>query len=208
MSSKHLIHARPPFAGFKKTVFKRLADVSDFIYQIGESESLRKPSKEVPIDKIPTLEMQEKITFLKDCLLKYRKLTGYGRGIAAVQVGIPERFSIIYTSEELIAIINPKITKKSEKLLNYPEMCMSASPIIAPVVRPAWVEFDFYDEKGDLQHWHTKDHTDIGRMMNRVFQHEIDHMEGIINIDLVASPRELILESDPDFYKTATFEEV
>ncbi len=36
----------------------------------------------------------------------------------------------------------------------------------------------------------------------------LDHMEGYINIDRVQSPRELILESDPDFYKTATFEEV
>lgn len=45
-------------------------------------------------------------------------------------------------------------------------------------------------------------------MLNRVFQHEIDHMNGIINIDKVKSPKELILESDPDFHKNAKFEEV
>ncbi len=43
--------------------------------------------------------------------------------------------------------------------------------------------------------------------MNRVFQHEIDHMEGIINIDRCLS-KELTLESDPKFYKKTKFEKV
>lgn len=44
--------------------------------------------------------------------------------------------------------------------------------------------------------------------MNRIFQHEIDHMDGIINIDRTESSKELLLESDPDFYKKAIFVEV
>lgn len=138
----------------------------------------------------------------------YRRLTDHGRGIAAVQVGIPEKFFVVYTPAELIIVINPKVTKKSQSLLLYPEMCMSANPIIAPTVRPAWIEFDYYDEDGKKQQWITKDDTDQGRILNRVFQHEIDHMEGIINIDIVRDPKDLILDSDPDFYETATFEEI
>ena len=45
-------------------------------------------------------------------------------------------------------------------------------------------------------------------MMNRVFQHEFDHMEGVINIDKIKNPKEIILQSDPDFYTHARFEEV
>jgi len=196
----------PLFTTYKKLVFKEAAAVSYFIYQIGEFDQLRKPSEEVK--DITSKETKAKIAYLKKCLLKYRKLTGKGRGIAAVQVGIPERFAIIYTPEQLMTIINPRITKSSSQKSKYPEMCMSANPIIAPVIRPAWIEFEYYDEKGKLQHWTTKDDTETGRMMNRVFQHEIDHMDGIINIDIVASPKELILDSDPDFYTTAKFEEV
>lgn len=199
---------KPPFAEFKKETFTKAAKVSQFIYQIGEFEGLRKPSKEVPLRKIKSQEMQEKFGYLKSCLKRYRKLTGYGRGITAVQIGIPERFSVIYTPEKIIIIVNPKITKVSKKLLEYPEMCMSANPIIAPTVRPSWVEFDYYDDQGNLRHWDIKDETEAGKMMNRVFQHEIDHMEGIINIDKVASPKLLILESDPGFYDNAKFKEV
>lgn len=197
-----------PFADNKKKVFADAARVTEFIYQIGESSMLRQPSKEVPATDILAEETQAKIAYLKDCLLKYRELTGKGRGISAVQVGIPERISIIYTPEQMITMINPVITKRSEKKYRYPEICMSANPIIAPVVRPAWIEFRYFDEQGKEQHWDTKDDTEQGRMLNRVFQHEIDHMEGIINIDIVSSPRDLILDADPSFYDNVVLEEV
>jgi len=212
----------PPFRGFKKKVFTKDIKVSGFIYQIGESEILRKPCKEVPLDKVTSKETKAKIKYLKDCLIKYRKITGFGRGITAVQVGIPERFSVIYkgqtikniknkksvTYDDVEVIINPKVTAKSKKLLRYPESCMSLSPVIVPTIRPSWIEFDYFDEEGKLEHWVRKDRNQVDRMMNRVFQHEIDHMEGIINIDKIKSPKEVILWSNPDFYSSAKFEEV
>jgi peptide deformylase len=199
---------KPPFVAFKKEVFTKAAAVSDFIYQIGEYPLLRKPSQEVPLEEIESEDFKEKVKYLKNCILTFRELTGYGRGITAVQIGIPERFSVVYTPEKLLIIINPKIIKSSVKMLRYPEICMSANPVIAPVIRPSWITFEYYDEHGNLQIWNTKDDTDQGRIMNRVFQHEIDHMEGIINIDKVQNPKDLILESDPKFYTSATFEEV
>lgn len=198
----------PPFADFKKCVFQKASKVSEFIYQIGEYPKLRQPSKKVELKHIKSSEFKAKAKYLKECLIKYRRITGYGRGITAVQVGIPERFSVIYTSEKLMIIINPKITKRSKKIFLYPEMCMSLNPIIIPTIRPSWIELEYFDEEGKLQHWKTKDDTDLGKIMNRVFQHEIDHMEGIINIDKIKNPKEIILESDPDFYNNATFEEI
>lgn len=198
----------PPFMNFKKSVFQKAGEVSEFIYQIGEFDALRKPSLEVSLNTIKTEEFKAKTKYLKDCLLKYREITGYGRGITAVQIGIPERFSVIYTPKELIIIINPKMTNYSSTMLIYPEICMSANPIIAPAVRPSWIEFEYYDEEIKLQKWDTKDDTDKGKIMNRVFQHEIDHMDGIINVDKVKNPKSLILESDPKFYENAKFEEV
>lgn len=197
----------PPFRKFKSKVFENAAAVRSFIYQIGESDALRKPSKEVPINKITSAQMQAKIKYLKKCMLKYRKITGMGRGITAVQVGIPERFSVVYTPKKLLIIINPKITKKSSKKYIYPEMCMSANPIIAPTIRPSWIEFEYFDEQGKRKKWTTKDNTNLNKILNRVFQHEIDHMEGIINIDRCSS-KDLILESDPKYYQTASFTRV
>lgn len=190
----------PPFRKHKTKVFENAAKTGQFIYQIGELDDLRKPSKEIPINKITSKQYQDKFRYIKNCLKKYRKLTGLGRGITAVQIGIPERFSVIYTPEKLIIIINPKITKTSKEKLKYPEICMSANPIIVPTIRPAWIEFEYFDEQGKLQHWDNKD-----KILNRVFLHEIDHMEGIINLDR-GDPKEFILESDPKFYQRAKFQ--
>lgn len=211
MNSKKWSPALPPFAKYKKEVFLRAAKVTNLIYQIGESDILRNPSREVPLKKIRSDEVQKKFRFLKNCLTLYTNATGYGRGIAAVQVGIPERFFVVYSTldkKKMEIIINPIITKQSEKLLKYSEMCMSAVPVIVPLSRPAWIEFEYYDDLGNLKHWNTKDDTKLARMLNRVFQHEIDHVEGIINVDLVESVKDLILESDPEFYKNAKFVEV
>ena len=173
----------PPFKEYKAKVFSNAAAVSQFIYQIGETPLLRQPSVTVPVDTITSLEMQTKFTYIKTCLLNYRKLTGYGRGITAIQIGIPQCFSVVYAPADLLIIINPKITRVAHKKTRYPEICMSANPIVVPTIRPTWVEFEYYDEKGNVKHWNTKDESDTGRLLNRVFQHEIDHMAGIINID-------------------------
>lgn len=230
-----------PFRKYKKIVFERVIKVAPFVFQIGEYPELRIPSKEVAVSTIKGLEFQKKIAYMKSAFKKYRKLTGYGRGITGVQLGIPERISVIVMSKhllssradslaanhvaistkkiaspakrdrndnyDLLVIVNPTITKRSKKLLKYPEICMSANPIIAPVIRPSWIEFEYYDENAKKQVWNTKDDTKEGRIHNRVFQHEIDHMDGIINIDHVES-KELIFESDPKFYDTADFQEI
>lgn len=80
----------PPFRKFKAKLFENAAKTGQFIYQIGESEYLRKPSKEIPINKITSKEYQTKFRYIRNCLRKYRKLTGVGMGITGVQVGIPQ----------------------------------------------------------------------------------------------------------------------
>jgi peptide deformylase len=199
---------KPKFIKHKTQILLNSARVGKFIHQIGEYDALRKPSKEVPISQIKSKDFRRKVAYLKKCLLNYRIITGYGRGITAVQVGTPERFSVIYTDSGLKVIINPKITSASQKLLSFDEGCMSASPIIVPTIRPSWIEFEYYDEDANLQKWNTKDDSAQNKMMNRVFQHEFAHMDGKINVDMVKDPSTIILESDPNFYDSAKFEEV
>jgi peptide deformylase len=188
---------------FKKQIFEEAAKIYNLTYQIGELPGLRKKSEPVNLSEIKSTQTKAVIRKLKKTLQDYRRLTGKGRGVAAIQIGIPLRIAVVYLEKKILTIINPVITKKSKIFLRYPEICMSANPIIAPVIRPEYIEFEYLDESGTKQIWN--DHKD--RLMNRVFQHEIDHLEGIINIDLVES-KELILLSDSKFFKTAKFEEI
>jgi len=197
----------PPNKSHKIKIFEEVIKTSGFIYQIGQSQMLRQSSKPVQLKKIGSPEFKKKLAYLKKCFWKFRKLTGKGRGIAAVQVGIPESFVLVYRKKEnkLWTLINPKIVNSSDKFLMYPEMCMSAAPLIAALRRPSWVKVEYYDEAGKKQVWDTKDSSKETTMLNWVLQHEIDHVRGIINIDKVDS-KELIFESDKNFYKKTTFQ--
>lgn len=202
----------PPARKYKKENLQELLQTSQFIYQIGEYEWLRKPSKNVEISDITSQDFQKKLAYLKRCFLKFRQATGgKGRGIAAVQVGIPERFCLMYMPEQktkqYLYFINPVITKESDKHYLYPEACMSCNSLVALVVRPSWVEFTYFDERGEKQVWNTKDTTENGKMYNRILEHELDHLDGIINIDKVQS-KKLIFETGTTYYEKATFKEV
>ncbi len=95
MNSKNWKPIKPPFNIYKKEVFKKAAKVTNLVYQIGESDNLRNPSRLVSINNITSSEMKKKINYLKSCFYKYRKLTGMGRGMAAYKellatLGIPK----------------------------------------------------------------------------------------------------------------------
>lgn len=198
----------PPFRKFKKEIYLKHSETCQFIYQLGEKTVIRQKSKEVSVNEITTELFQQKLKYLKSCLLKYRKITGQGRGIAAIQIGIPERFAVVFRiKNQPLVIINPHITKVSKKLLKFPEGCMSCGPLYAKVTRSSWIEFSYLDESGKKQFWNTKDTDQDGKIYNRIFQHEIDHMDGVVCLDKVAGV-DILLESDPTFYQNAEFEEV
>jgi peptide deformylase len=203
----------PPGREYKRENLTEIRKASEFIYQVGESPILRKKAAKVPVKDITSPVMQAKIHYVRDCLFRYTRLThGKGRGLAAPQVGIHERFFVAYsgkkpTASSLSVFINPTIEETAAILYRYNEACMSANSLVAPVVRPAWIRFSYYNEAGEKQVWQQRDTTSHFRMLNRVFEHEIDHLDGVINIDLVPSAS-LTFESFPGKYKRARFEKV
>lgn len=201
----------PPARKYKKENLKELLRTSQFIYQIGEYDALRKQNRKVPLNDISSPVFQQKLAYLKKCFQKFKKATnGKGRGIAAVQVGIPERFFLLYTpnsQKKYHFFINPKITRRATEQYQYPEACMSCNSLAVRIIRPAWVEVEYYDEHGKKQRWEIKANTQEGKMYNRVLQHELDHLDGIINIDKVQS-KELVFETGTRYYEKARFTKV
>lgn len=120
---------------------------------------------------------KKQITILKKTLLRFRKETGFGRGIAAPQIGIFKRIVTIYDGENVIVLINPKITKISKELAICEELCMSFGNLSATVVRPKFITVKYQDEKG------SQTVIEADEKSSRMIQHEIDHLDGILNID-------------------------
>jgi peptide deformylase len=101
-----------------------------------------------------------------------------GIGLAAPQVGISLRLLVVGHEEgrEPRALINPVIVARGGEV-TAEEGCLSIPGIFAPVTRSEWVAVEATDAEG-------RPVTMRGRgLLARVFQHEIDHLDGVLFID-------------------------
>ncbi|TLN04469.1 peptide deformylase [bacterium] len=99
-----------------------------------------------------------------------------GVGLAAPQIGVPKRVVVIDVGDGLIELINPEIVSCEGKETDF-EGCLSIPGLNGEVERAARVTVRGYDRKGKKV-----EHSGEG-LLARAFQHEIDHLEGILFVD-------------------------
>ena len=98
-----------------------------------------------------------------------------GIGLSANQCGIMERAFVMYSDvnkREIIACYNPQIISEGTEIVTMDEGCLTWPGIWLKVGRPDHIDCTFEDEEGELQQV-----TMMG-LECRIFQHEMDHMEG------------------------------
>jgi peptide deformylase len=122
-----------------------------------------------------------------------------GVGIAAPQVSASLNLFILASrpspryphapTMEPTAIINPKIIDRSSENIRGWEGCLSVPDRRAVVYRAQWVDVEYLNMQGELQHKHFSD------FVARIFQHEYDHLRGVLFVDRVR-PKDLISEEE------------
>ncbi len=152
-----------------------------------DSAVLRKIAKEVPIKSIPTPK-------IKSVLTKMRKVMHDeedGVAIAAPQIGESLRIFVVAGRALAIAkkedeeenryedlvFINPVITKFSKKKKEMEEGCLSVRWLYGQVERSERVYIKAFNEKGE------KVERGASGLLAQIFQHEVDHLDGILFID-------------------------
>lgn len=121
-----------------------------------------------------------------------------GVGIAAPQVSQSYRLFIVASrpnprypnapSMEPTAMINPKIIAESTEIVKGWEGCLSIPGIRGLVPRYQAIEVEYTSRDGQL---HRQELTDF---VARIFQHEYDHLNGILFLDRVESTKEMMSE--------------
>jgi peptide deformylase len=116
--------------------------------------------------------LHNKIDVLASTLRKH----GGGAALAAPQISLLKRIIVIDYLGEYYELINPVITEKSGETIDT-EGCLSLPDFWGDVKRYKNITVDFQDRFG-------KNHTiAVNDQMARCFQHEIDHLDGILFID-------------------------
>ena len=99
-------------------------------------------------------------------------LASNGIGLSANQCGLPYRVFVML-GQELIPCFNPKIVDVSEETVVMEEGCLSYPGLLVKVKRPRRIKVRYTEPNGETV---TKV---FDGMTARVFQHEMDHLDGI-----------------------------
>lgn len=99
-----------------------------------------------------------------------------GVGLAAPQVGVSKRIVVIDVGDGLIELINPEIIHREGNEVDF-EGCLSVPGIRGEVKRAAKVAVKAIDRTGKALT------LEGDGLLARAFQHELDHLDGILFID-------------------------
>jgi peptide deformylase len=143
-------------------------------------------TKAEPVTEFDTAGLRELIADMWETMYAAK-----GVGLAAPQIGTSKRISVIDTSvgedeQQKIVIINPEITFREGKQSGE-EGCLSIPGFREPVSRAHKVTVRAQNEKGEPIE------LDGEELLARAFEHEIDHLNGILFINhLSALKRDII----------------
>ena len=124
-----------------------------------------------------------------------------GIGLAAPQIGISKQLAVIKLSEESdrypdmettepYVIFNPQITVLDKEVQGFWEGCLSVPGLRGYVERPRKVKIDYLDENADERTIEVED------FLATVFQHELDHLIGMLYVDRMEDVSTLMYEDE------------
>lgn len=102
-----------------------------------------------------------------------------GLGLSAIQIGIPLRVFAMRTDPRLVCF-NPRVVEYGDKEIEMDEGCLSFPNMLLKVKRPVVVRVRFTMPNGQT------DTFTYGDMTARIFQHEMDHLDGKLFFEKVS----------------------
>jgi peptide deformylase len=167
---------------------------------------LRERARELSLDELRSDEVQRLIDDMIDT-----KRAAHGAGIAANQVGHAVRVAVVEVEPgnprypykppvELTVIVNPEIEPVEDELFAVNEGCLSVPGLRGDVDRHVNVRVRYLDRHG-------KPHEEVRRGLTAgTFQHEVDHLDGVLFLDRVRDPSTFSTWEQFDRHRRADFE--
>jgi peptide deformylase len=136
----------------------------------------------LPVGDPSAPEIAALVNDLANTLGYWRATTGYGRGIAAPQLGV--RLRVIFLqlpAEKPWPLVNPEIIERSEERIVVWDACLSFLSIFMQVERHREITVRYQDMNGENHELAAGD----DRNLSELLQHEIDHLDGILAVDRI-----------------------
>jgi peptide deformylase len=165
---------------------------------------LRRPARDVSPEELASSAVQELIDDLIDTMR-----AALGAGLAAPQVGDNRRIAVIEVDHNprypykppipLTVVVNPVITPVDDERYRSNEGCLSVPDLRGDVDRYVRVRVEHLDRNGDRH-----DDVKVG-LTAGTFQHECDHLDGVLFVDRVHDPTTFSTWAQFDRFRRAAF---
>ncbi len=142
-----------------------------------------------PVTRLTGRELTALAGDLSDTLNSFRKSHGYGRGIAAPQIGVTKRVIMLHLDSPLL-LVNPVIRRRSRMMMTLWDDCFSFPDLMVKIRRHARITVEYRTSTGALQTLMAEGDR------SELLQHEIDHCDGILAIDRAVDSRHIIFRSE------------
>ena len=143
----------------------------------------------VRVRQYNTPELLALVRDMADTLHGFRRRNGFGRGIAASQIGDRRRVVFIDIDGPL-AMVNPEIIRSSRQMMTLWDDCFSFPDLAVKLKRHLSVEVRYRDPEG-------KEHSLKARgALSELLQHEIDHVNGTLALDRAVDSRHIVYKSE------------
>lgn len=126
------------------------------------------PVQESDFGQIPNWTQQ-----LHEAMEDIRKVYGFGRGIAAPQLGIMKRMFYLNLDKPYV-ILNPELINLSEGMFELWDDCMSFPNLLVKVKRHQSLTLTYRDKNWKQQEWN------VSGAISELIQHEYDHLDGVL----------------------------
>ena len=110
---------------------------------------------------------------LRDSMQAFRAEHGWGRAIAAPQIGIKKQIVFMEVHSPIL-FINPVISEPSTEMMEIWDDCMSFPQLMIKILRHRSCKLNYFDED-----WQEQTIT-VNGDLSQLLQHEIDHLNGIL----------------------------
>ena len=137
---------------------------------------LRRPAD--PSGDVGEPKFREQAETLIATLEDFRARHGFGRAIAAPQIGVPRRFIAVNLGQGPFLVVDPIVTWRSDETFTLWDDCMSFPWLMARLRRHRSIAIDYADRDGNRVAW-----RELDPATSELMQHELDHLDGILAID-------------------------
>ncbi len=151
-----------------------------------------------PVEKPQVSAALDIVKDLHDTMMDFRSRHGWGRAIAAPQIGVLKRIVYLHVDKPWL-ILNPTIEAASLEMIELWDDCMSFPDLLVRVKRHAAFTLRWRDEQWDEQTLH------VEGVLSELLQHEIDHLDGVLAVARAVDDASFALQSQRSLLTGASF---